>query len=192
MQRIELVMDARTRGWLVQVAKKNYWRVAAHIDLDDLVQDGFVVWHHVQQRYREQGRIHSHIVNTFKRAYRNHLHDLSNARTRAPMELQLLDAESSASEDYEVHAPRQAVERLAPLEHGAQELLMALKQAPFKVREVLKLFNDPAGLERMRRPYRIRGDGSRETLNERLCRMAGFDATRVNLVEAVQAYLLSD
>lgn len=191
MRRLELMMDPTTRAWLVRVAKKNYWRVAHHLELDDLLQDGFVVWHRVQQRYREEGRDHAHIINTFKRAYRNHLHDLSRARSKAPPELQLLDDELDA-DAYEVHAPRHRVEHLAPLEFGGQELAVALQQAPFRVREVLKLFNDEQARESMRKPYRQRGDGSRETLNERLCRLAGFNAARVNLVDLLHSYLLAD
>ena len=192
MIRIELMMDSRTREWLLRVAKKNWWRVADFIDLDDLVQDGFVVWYRVHQRYREEGREHPHIVNTFKRAYRNHLHDLANARTRAPVELLWLDSEFTDHDDDDAHAPRKPVEMLAPLEYGAQEITVHLKQAPFRVRELLKLFADPQARERMTHPYRVHGDGSRETLNERLCRLAGFDANHVDLVHTLRAYLRTD
>lgn len=176
-ERVELVMDSTTKKWLLAFARDNFWRVADHIEFEDLLQDGFVIFYRVRNKYREQGRTHKHIINTFKLSVRNHLHDLATQRTRCPYEFQ------DDPDKYISLSPRM-------LPHQLVEL--AILQAPFRVRETLAVLASESGRRKLRKPYRIRGDGSRETLNERLCRIAGFDATRVDLATTLKSYFLTD
>lgn len=176
-ERIELVIDRRTRKWVIDFAAANYWRVAAHIDLEDLLQDGMMLFHKCRQKYREEGRGHAHIINTFKQAFRNHVTNLAIARTR---DLEMMATDVEWTDD------------LSPRENGQQEFTVALQKAPFRVREALAVYTTERGRDKMRKPYHLYVDGSRETLNDRLCKVAGFDRTRVQLTTTLREYFATD
>lgn len=186
MERVPLLMDKATRKWLRDFAKANYWRVASWYELEDLLQDGMVLWHQIRQRYR--GRQGKHLTNTFKLSFRNHVHDLATARTKAVPQFLILDAHDTVEDDDHVTP----LERLSPREPESQTFAADLRSAPYRVQEALAVFASDVGRAALRRPYRLRGDGSRETLNERLCRIAGFDSNRVDLVGHLRAYLATD
>lgn len=187
-QRVELKMDAATLRWLRDFVRCNYWRVARDIEFDDLIQDGFLLFLKIRQRYRSQGRTHQHLVNTFKLTYRNHVHDLANERTRAPAEYQVLDLPY----DYDDPDSISPIERLSPREPETAPFAARLASAPFRVREALAVYASEEGRERLCKPYTRRADGTRETLNERLCRLAGFNPKRVSLVEELRGFLATD
>lgn len=171
MRRYELGMDSVTSRWLVAYSARNYWRVAPYIDFEDLLQDGQLVFWRVRRKYLGR-RSSAHLINTFKASFINHMHDLASARTHSPIEVQV-DV-----------LPQ-------PIEQETQTLLAAIAMAPFHIREAIKVFTSEEGLALLRRPYRLRGDGSRETLNERLCKIAGFDAKRIDLAGSLKQFLLN-
>jgi DNA-directed RNA polymerase specialized sigma24 family protein len=184
-------MDRKTKQWVARTAAKHYWRVASYYDMDDLIQDAMLVYHRTLIRYNESGRhaaqertqTKAYMVNTFKRCYLNHIHDLANKTSREPSTCFLEDLIPPASDG------EYLANNILPKFQEQQTFATYLSRAPVKVREVLRLFASDDGCERMRVPYRVRPDGARETLNERLCRLAGFDPQRVDLVEHLQQYL---
>lgn len=202
-RRLEMIMDSSTRKWLVAFCRDNYWRVAPHIELEDLVQDGFVKFHTIRDRYRGQGRTHAHLINTFKVAFRNHVNDLSNYRTRQPLEIQVLDVDWSDRKNIKglrrtdgtgnMQDPNEDfVDHLMPRAPEEQTFAARLATAPFRVREALAVYASEEGRQRLCVPYRMRADGTRESLNDRLCRLAGFDPTRVSLVAELRGFLAAD
>jgi len=181
MRREELGMDKLTQRWMIGHAARNYWRVASFIDLEDLIQDGHMVFWRVRRKYLGK-RSGAYIVNTFKASFINHIHDLATARSRAPLELHFFDnllTEENARD----------ADRMMPIEPEVQTFLASLAAAPFRIREALAVFASEEGRERLRRPYRLRADGTRETVNERLCRIAGFDPQRVDLSTSLREFL---
>jgi hypothetical protein len=185
-------MDQKTKSWLLGTCSKHYWRVAAYYDLDDLIQEGMLVYHRTEVRYNEEGRhaeqkrnkSHSYMVSTFKRSFINHIHDLANKRSRQPLELQIID---QPVPDDDV-GRRNWLDYHGPSTPETQTFCAMVSMAPLRIREVLALFNSDDNRKRLRAQYRIRPDGSRESLNERLCRLAGFDPECVDLVRQLQLY----
>ncbi len=158
-------MDEGARLWMTRTAIEQYWRVAHWISIEDLLQDGALLWVITEQRYPDVSNP-AHRMALFKRIFSNHLHDLANNRTlQAEVPFSGLD-ESSLEEALEGCCCEFA------------DLLQMVTEAPAKVRQLLgRLLADPTS---MLVPYRR--DGSlRETLNERFCQIAGFDPNTDNL-----------
>jgi hypothetical protein len=74
-------MDMGARRWLVKTAYKNLWRVHSFYDLDDLIQDGHMMYALVVQRY-PQAKDPPHIMRLFQITFLNHIHDLSKHQSR--------------------------------------------------------------------------------------------------------------
>ena len=47
----DALLDNGMKGWICRVAKKNYWRVAAWYEIDDLIQDGLVCYVKCRNKY---------------------------------------------------------------------------------------------------------------------------------------------
>src|SRR5262249_22978151 len=74
-------LERNITGWVFKYAKKNFWRVESYYELDDLVQDGFMIYCAVREHYSDITD-KPHLMALFKRAFSNHIHDLSTKRTR--------------------------------------------------------------------------------------------------------------
>lgn len=53
--RPRLEIDAMAIRWMASYARKNYWRVAAWISLDDLIQEGYFTWYRLVQGEMRHG-----------------------------------------------------------------------------------------------------------------------------------------
>jgi hypothetical protein len=145
-------MDAGARRWMLFTVKKNYWRVSPWIELDDLIQDGYLQYQRVLVRYPDATHP-AHIMRLFQRCFINYLHDIATKRTR---ELAIM----------------QALPPLEPIPNNTDALL-ALAKAPPLIRQFLhRVMTDDAACAELRKPY-LRKGTHRETVNERLCRVAG-------------------
>jgi DNA-directed RNA polymerase specialized sigma24 family protein len=163
-------MDQGVRGWILKTARENLWRVSGHIEIDDLVQDGFMFWHRIVTRYPNVTET-KHRMSLFKTAFTNHIHDLSKRKTR-------LDVVPEADIDVPIEHMREG-------EDPSQDpdLSFIIKQLPPAIMRVLTRM-----MER-ENPYRLRLDRTRETTNERLCRIAGLDPSHRDIQTAVLQYL---
>lgn len=74
--------DKGLRGWVVQMAQRHYWRVAAWYDLDDLIQDGYLAFAICKSRYQDRVENKAHFMALFKRVYFSIITNMANARTR--------------------------------------------------------------------------------------------------------------
>lgn len=163
-------MDQGVRGWIFKTARENLWRVSGHIELGDLVQDGFLFWHRIVLRYPNVTET-KHRMALFKTSFTNHIHDLSKKKSR----LELV-----AESDLDV--PMDAL--IDGEDPGADpDIAFIVRELPPALMRMLMrlLEGDP--------PYRRRLDWSRETTNERLCRFAGLDPTKRDIQAAVLQYL---
>lgn len=166
----ETNMDQGVRGWIYKTARQNMWRVSNHIDLADLMQDGFLVWHRVCIKYpnvQEQ----KHRMALFKTAFTNHIHDLSKKRSR-------LDLVTEADLDTPMDVMLEGEDPTSD-----PDLAFIVKQLPPALLRVLKRVIESNG------PYRLNLDHTRETTNERLCRFAGLDPSKRNIQAALLQYL---
>lgn len=180
-------MEESVVGWLYKTAWENHWRVASWYDIDDMVQDGYLHYVRLRQKYPDVKKP-AHLMGMFKRFYLNHLHDLSKQRTRAPSELLECDLLAAASNRGEVGAAL-LWEALCGCDSDTP-MWELLSSAPTTVQQVLRLFADDKMLKKLRAPYRRRKTG-RETTNERLCRLTGYDPKQVDLPALLRQYAAS-
>lgn len=172
-------MDESTRKWIYKTALKNYWRVSSYHDLDDLVQDGYLHYHRIVTRYSEV-KTRRHIMGLFKRAYSNHLTDLANKRTKSIDEVLHSDLSLDDSDDDTLWDRLLAV---------ADDDLIFLAEAPLQIKKIFLFLDTEQGRKRMRSLYRVRPDGTRETMNDRFCKVVGYDPSCIDLVSCVRDYL---
>ena len=152
-------LDAGIRGWLVNTAKKNYWRVPSWYDLDDLIQDGYICYSICNRKYGHDLQP-SHFMALVKVSYINHIHDLANSKTRNSPEL-IVPMDSPVFSRAE---PEEAT------------FFTLLKQLPNELQELLFiLLNDAKSIPM------LRNGRERESTNAYLCRLIGVDPEYVNL-----------
>jgi cytochrome c oxidase assembly factor CtaG len=170
-------MDQGAQRWLYKFAHKNFWRICAWYDLDDLIQDGHMCWWKVIRRYPD-AKDRPHIMRLFQITFSNYVHDLAKERTSqldAPI-ASILIGEATEEKFLDQHETGD----YAPT---------AFAHASAAVRAILKVINQSP--ERLRKPARRHSDGSRETTNERLCRMIGADPRSIDLIAEIK-YCLSE
>lgn len=73
-------MDEGAIGWLHRIAVRNHWRVASWIDLSDLIQDGYLHWQRIAQRYPD-APIPAQ-MRLFQITYLNWFHDLAKRKLK--------------------------------------------------------------------------------------------------------------
>lgn len=110
-------------GWVVNYVTANYWRVERTHERADLIQDAYLVFRRVADRY--PGVEARHFMALFKTSWTRHFTDLANADTATRAETHR--AEGSADTDIGETG-------------NAGPLLVAIRQAPAEVRAVLSLF----------------------------------------------------
>jgi len=77
-------LDKGMRGWLVTMARKNYWRVAAWMDLDDLIAEGFLAYAICRAKYDDRVANKRHFMALVQITFINQITDLANDRTAQP------------------------------------------------------------------------------------------------------------
>lgn len=166
-------MDAGARNWTITTARNNKWRVPDWMGIDDLVQDGYVHWARLLARYPEVVE-RKHLMALYKTTYTRYLHGLSVQKTLNP-EVRLLDVDQWAINE------AQALEYRTDPEPFQNPTLVT--HAPEPIRGFFSLTP-----EQLRRPYRRRVTGRRETYNEKLCRHVGV---KCDLLGQLRQYLAS-
>lgn len=164
-------MDQGARLWIYKTARENLWRVQGHIEIDDLVQDGFMFWHRIVTRYPNVTAT-KHRMGLFKTAFTNHIHDLSKKKSR-------LDYVTEA--DMEV-----TIDSIVEGEDPTQDLdlgFIIAQLPPAIMRVITRMYDSDTP------PYRQYLDGTRETSNARACRFAGLDPLKHDIHTAVLQYL---
>ncbi len=163
-------MDETARRWIISTARKNFWRVAPWYELEDLIQDGYMWWYSRVLKYPHVTEP-KHMMRLFQMRYVQHIHELSNKRTKQKAETLLCDF----GED-------------DPLWFISQDdMSIFVAEAPPHIRAALTALELHAAS--MRKPYGKRKNGTRETLNERLCGIAGLDPTKMDIAGALKSYL---
>lgn len=154
------MLDAGMRGWIVNCAKKNIWRVPTWYDLDDLIQDGFICYCHCRIRYAhiEETR---HFMALVKTSFANHIHDLANKRTRTTEKLVPPDSPT-----------------LSGVELPEGMFLTLLKQLPRELQGLIEILLESA----WNIPMLRYANGARETNNQYLCRLLDVDPETVNVM----------
>lgn len=182
-------MDAGVRGWVVTTAAAHFWRVAHWMEFEDLIQDGAMVWCRVVEKYEcDTGRVRSrpHLMQLFKRSYQNHIHYLSKQKFVSRVEVLVED--EVVRRGGVIRMSDQMWDHLG-VSHDVGEYDRLVAEAPGVIRPLLRvLFNGQRALG-WSSEHRVYGDGTRETLNAKLCRLVGVDPELEDLATPLRAYL---
>lgn len=166
-------MDAGARNWLLKYAHKNYWRVAAWIDFDDLVQEGYAEYCEVLKRY-PQAVTPQHKMSLFQLCFRSKIEDLVRQNTK-----QIDDARSDIVEVFDGEAI---------LELDSFNFQSLMMKAPQIIKDALQLLTDQKAREELAKPFTKHENGRRETLNDRFCKLLGQDPNTINITEQLRMY----
>lgn len=166
-------MDDGAKRWLYKYAKKNYWRIAAWHEFDDLIQFGYVEYAEVLHRY-PQATEPSHKMRLFQLCFRSKIEDLVRANSK-----QIDDARSDIVEIFDGDAV---------LFLDSFDLRGALLKAPQIIKEALALFTNEKMREELQKPFIRYDNGRRETLNDRWCNLLGKDPSSIDVVQELKMY----
>ena len=140
--------EGHIRGWAVNFIRKNQWRCDRLHDFDDLLQDAYLVFLKIEERYPRV--VHPpHFMALYKRALQNQFHDL--ARLRKKLRTTFADADAETALEYYPDTYLDAIIAEAP--EAAKLAIKLLTSNPGLLRE------EPASL--------------RENLNMKLRRILG-------------------
>ena len=156
--------DKRIAGWSATYAKKHVWKFGGQLDVDDLMQEAWVVF----QRCRERAIFENskHFMGYFKTAFSRKIIDLTRTNTRKA----LLGAG--------VNLPNP--ELLESTDH-ALEAAKLISRMPDEIRLIVQaVLSNPNG-------KMLRDETGRESTNEYLSRISGvgFADHRTQLVTKI-------
>lgn len=167
------------KGWIIKETHKNYWRVAATMELEDFQQESLMVYCYCRNRYGTKFRP-AHFMALFMQAFYRRLNYLSRKdRLYRDNELHLDTEETPMERLHEAEA-----------NGDLQGILMVIADAPTpEVRMVLSSFLtektallSPVLRRRVVKRY--------ESPNEFICRLLGFDPGVVgNILRQTKEYL---
>lgn len=151
--------------WSRIFARKNVWRCHGQLDVDDLIQEFWLVFHRVDERYADATKTPKHLMALFMTSCSRRMIDIAKqcSRKKASNTLLLVGDEEEES-GYPAIDPRDHVR--------ATDLRLDLKSS-YRLRFLNRNLEKPY---RPRRPLHY-SDGRRETTGEFLCRVAGIRYT---------------
>jgi hypothetical protein len=168
-------------GFVHNFLKRNFWRVAASMEYEDVLQEARLLFLELKQRY-PQVDTPQWFMTLFKRSFSNHFHDLSKTDTDVRSGTSI--SNSSAEDSSEI-----SLETLMGDPENAGYMTTLIGQAPEEVRSVLNLIaNAPAELLELAIDSWKASGKKKELGNQMLCRMLGRDPSKTDLVEQVRAY----
>lgn len=73
-------LDRPLVRWIYSTARKHYWRVAHWYELEDLIQDGMLIYSKCHQRYAKVAANQQHFMALVQTAFMRHITTLARAR----------------------------------------------------------------------------------------------------------------
>lgn len=176
-------MDRGARLWLARAVRANYWRVSSWYDLDDVMQEGYYAYYYMERRYPDVTEPR-HKMALFKLVFHSVITNLANQHTRRADEVVECDIDTRA-ESCDGWSP--SFLDTVQAEPSADEA--DLVGAPRPVRDAIALMasGDPRLRAPPSRPQPVRRH--RETLNDRLCRLTGYDPDTTDIVGGIREAL---
>lgn len=96
-----LVWDGPIKGYAVNFLNTQFWRIAYEYEnVDEALQDAYLIFHRIRQRYRGVVKSEPHFMALFQTALSNHVINLSRKlmhRRNLLYESSLLDTEGGSS-----------------------------------------------------------------------------------------------
>lgn len=169
-------------GWVVNGMKANYFRVENTHTREEYLQEAYLVFLRVKNKYEGSVTEAKHFMSLFQRAWINELNDLATKATHARMlvAMPLLRSDDGDEAEWE------------PMGETDNEgfLAVVVKQAPREVAAVLNLFaNAPQELlELALQSWRGKDRRYSHGGSERICRLLGLDP-KLDVMQRVEDYL---
>ncbi len=124
-----MAMDKIAETWMFSYAKNNLWRMDGDYDLDDLIQDGRMVWEKIITHYNSTVTEPKHVMALFKTSFSRHIIDLSNKKTKNVSKLNEYKRDVADAEELDT--------AMAPTAAALRQLLADLED-PTNERHVLQ------------------------------------------------------
>lgn len=160
--------EGATRNWALGFIKKNRWRCDRINGFDDLLQDAYLTYLKIEQKYpRVMGQ--AHFMTLYRTAVRNEMHDRARYMRRKREQHQ--DTSVDAAE---------IIGRIGEVTNEGYITLL-IEQAPEELRLALVCIGqNPAALHHQ--------NGHRENLNMKLRRVLGYDSS-IDLIGGLRTLL---
>jgi len=171
----DVYLDAGLKGWIVNKARREFWRVASWYELDDLIQDGYICYVKCRNRYVLGPAIegHSSLVVVGDKPTRDQCrHFMSLVQTAFQNHIMTLAASAArTTEDLVSPLPGDAGPTVLdqPVAEEAT-LRVFLSQLPSELREALQAVITDGADTGVYLRSRIRQDGGRVRLMRRAVR----------------------
>lgn len=176
--------DEGMEGFIINTARREYWRVAGLCDLDDLIQDGYLCYCKCAKRYGDPRNrdvpgemTKSWMQALVGRAFMNHIFTLARKKEHG-------FAQSASEVVLGDETPEELLDRCSPAQEETGSFRVLLAQAP---REFLSLLKLLAGDGKEALSFQ-RAGRRRETTNEYYCRLLGLNPAERDLVGELRAY----
>lgn len=186
-------LDAGIRGYIVNTAKREHWRVkeiytGGEEGLQDLIQDGFLCYYKCHARYvqtrsdltgtPDERRWFQSLVKT---TFSNHIKTLAAKHKGI--------SERPASEFYVEGANEGDIfERNLPPQQELSSLFAALAQAPWELLELMRLLAGDGAAALGFKRKKVGRRSVAETTNEYYARLLGVDPQERDLVAELKEY----
>ena len=136
MTKDDLHLDPAIRGWIVNTAHKNYWRIASWYEFEDLIQDGYFCLCKCREKFKYPMVDPDGHENTkefmafFQRAFENLIIDLANKHSQTP------ETAMAGLSDNQVEGIETWSKQASALSDASLATLIA--NAPAEIAEMLK------------------------------------------------------
>ncbi len=152
--------EGPTKEWTIGFIRKHRWRCDCIHDFDDLLQDAYLTFLKVSNRY-PRVVTQAHFMTLYRTALKNEMHDRSRYMQR----------KREQHQDLSVDAADLCPLRIGEASHNGY-LNLLIEQAPEGVRLALQCL--------LQNPPELRPNGHCETLNMSLRRVLDYDKMRLD------------
>lgn len=173
-------------GWIYNHARKNYWRVAAWYEVDDLIQDGLMIAYKCRERYGLEIDP-PHFMQLVKVSFHNHIGDLLRRMRAVDDGIKFGDLVRNRNRSGDDPESEQDVcDRLIEPQQPDIDYKLLISEMPEYLRKVIDCYLSSP--EKLRRSLRVRLNGPDETWQERLAKLTGFPIEK-DFETELRAYL---
>jgi hypothetical protein len=168
MDHKRLCLPKAVVGWIHNYSRVNYVRLAKYnIEFDDLVQDGLACAYKCQQYYGKE-LDPPHFMRLVQQTFYHHIADIMRAKQGFDDSIKILDLKKRGT-DYTEDDLR---DQLSPPADTFQDVAHIISELPYHLRNAVELLiNDPL---QFRKAFRVKFDGTGETLSKRLAKLTGW------------------
>lgn len=178
--------SSKIEGWTKNYLKSNFWRISRIYQYDDIMQDSYVLFMELKNRYGGTVDNARWFMSLYQRSFINMFTDLSNVNTNEEHTTPISHLGKSYTEEDDDDL---FFDTQLGTEENEGYLEIMLKQAPDEIKTVLNIIlNSPTEMrENLIQAWKAHGK-KKDFGNEHLCLMAGLDPKKVDIVQSISTY----